>query len=284
MAVDIFSNLRPDGKTMALETLKNKIKQYSSDGTYQDLEDFISDNPDLETFQNHTKLNNILRKVWGYQITDEEYLAVLEQLKKEVLEKRQINLEKVKTVEANGKEITTFQSGEETMVLDNSYAQKSLKEQLPDLQAEHKQFQEKGEENIESMMEYMQAEVKPEFGFTDISDIDSNTLSTQEQENLAVATQYQEVNETPIKADLQNGLILQNGEIQTIERREDGIGIYQAEASQSDQEETKEEKPKVRTLQRLKQAGFSNALILAFLTGMVLGFIFLNMFVKTIIS
>ena len=78
MENDIFNKLRLDGKSLALKTIQNKIEQFISSGTYSDLEDFISDNPDLATFQNHTKLNNTLRKVWGYQITEQEYLEILE--------------------------------------------------------------------------------------------------------------------------------------------------------------------------------------------------------------
>ena len=156
MENDIFNKLRLDGKSLALKTIQNKIEQFISSGTYSDLEDFISDNPDLATFQNHTKLNNTLRKVWGYQITEQEYLEILEIMRKEMAARKQINTDKLDTVNANGKELTTYETAAGTMVLDNSYNGKDMQTQLEDLQNEHKQFQFDGEKNTDNMMNYMQ--------------------------------------------------------------------------------------------------------------------------------
>ncbi len=288
MEKDIFSKLRLDGKNLALKTIQNKIEQFISSGIYSDLEDFISDNPDLATFQAHTKLNNTLRKVWGYQITEEEYLEILEVMKKEVVERKQIDLDKLNTVNANGKELTTYETAEGTMVLDNSYNGKSMDSQLENLQAAHKQFQTGGENNIDAMMNYMQKEVKPEMNFTDISSLSSNSdLNKDESKNLFAAEQFQNQTNAPVQVDLQNGLIMQDGNISTIEERDNGIGIYSAETVQSDtntdQNENTLEKPKVHTLKMFKQAGFSDALILAFIVGMFLGFLFLSTYAKAIL-
>lgn len=287
MDKDIFSKLRLDGKTLALKTIQNKIEQFISSGTYNDLEDFISDNPDLTTFQNHTKLNNTLKKVWGYQITDQEYLEILEVMKKEVAERKQISLDKLSTVNANGKELTTYETANGTMVLDNSYNGKSMDSQLQSLQAEHKQFQVGGEKNTDAMMSYMQEEVKPEMGFVDISDVSTNKLNADENKNLFAATQFQRETNAPIQVDLQNGLVMQDGNISTIEERDNGIGVYSTDttsiAPKEDEQNNTLEKPKVHTLKMFQQAGFSDALILAFIVGMFLGFLFLSTYAKTIL-
>ncbi len=284
MKNDLLAGLRGDGKNLALKTVKNKIEQFISSGIYNDLEEFISDNPDLETFQSHTKLNNTLRKVWGYQITDQEYQEILETLKKELADRKKIDMEKVQTIHANGKKLTTYQSDEGTMVLDNSYNGKDMEKQLTELQDQHKQFQIGGEKNVNAMMGYMQEEIKPEVGFVDISSIPTNNLSESEKMNLHVATNFQRETGTPIQADLSNGLIMRDGNISTIEKRDYGMGVFSTEnVNQPTQEIEQKEKPKVRTLQMLKQTGFSNALILAFITGVFLGFIFLSTYAKTIL-
>ncbi len=287
MEKDIFSKLRLDGKTLALKTIQNKIEQFISSGTYTDLEDFISDNPDLATFQNHTKLNNTLRKVWGYQITEQEYLEILDVMKKEVAERKQIDLDKLTTVNANGKELTTYESTNGMMVLDNSYSGKSMNSQLENLQTQHKQFQIGGEKNTEAMMGYMQEEVKPEMGFVDISSVSTNNLTHDENQNLFVAEQFQNQVSAPIQVDLQNGLIMQQGNISTIEERNNGFGVYGAETINAEPREEEIEntleKPKVHTLKRFQQAGFSDALILAFIVGMFLGFLFLSTYAKAML-
>lgn len=282
---DIFNRLHLDGKNLAFKTIQNKIEHFISAGIYNDLEDFISDNPDLSTFQNHTKLNNTLRKVWGYQITDQEYEEILEVLRKKVAAQKEIKTENIQTVQAKGKELATYETENGMMVLDNSYAEKTIEQQLPELQQQHKQFQVEGEKNTEAMMNFMKEEIKPEVEFVDISSLNKDNLSAEEEKNLVVATQFQAQNDTPIQVNLRDGLILQDGNIKTIEERQNEIGVYNAKTTQT--EETKEdgsgEKPKVRTLQMFKQAGFSNALILAFITGVFLGFIFLNSYIRVIL-
>lgn len=289
MATNVFNSLRLDGRNLATKTIKNKIEQFISSGIYHDLDEFISDNPDLSTFQAHTRLNNTLRKVWGYQITEKEYLDILEELRKELEERMKIDMDRVKTVNANGKEVTTFESTDgTTMVLDNSYAKKSMEEQLPELQQEHKQFQEGGEENIDAMMDYMQEEVKPEVGFQSVADASKGELSTEEKTNLAVAASYDKQTEGDIQVDVSNGLIMSDGDIKTIEEREDGYGVFSTEEVGSPEEASEKEKQnivgekakqKVLSLNSFKQAGFSNAFILAFIVGFCLGIIALNMII-----
>ena len=287
MATDVFNSLRLNGKTLAEQTIKNKIEQFISSGIYHDLDEFISDNPDLSTFQTHTRLNNTLRKVWGYQITDQEYLDILDELKQELADRKKIDMDNVKTVNANGKEITTYESANGTMVLDNSYAKKSMEEQLPELQKEHEQFQTGGEENIDAMMNYMQEEIKPEVEFESTDKADSENLSDEEKKNVAVAKTYEEQSGQDVQVDVDNGLIMSDGEIQTIEKRDDGYEVYSTEevGEKKEEEETKEKvadekaKQKVLTLNTFKQAGFSNAFILAFIVGFCLGIVALSIII-----
>ena len=80
---------------------------------------------------------------------------------------------------------------------------------------------------------------------------------------------------------------MQDGNIHTIEERETGLGVYSTESiSEEPKEEQAEntlEKPKVHTLKMFQQAGFSDALILAFIVGMFLGFLFLSTYAKAIL-
>ncbi len=284
MAEDVFSKFRLDGKTLALRTIKNKIEQFIASGTYHDLEDFISDNSNLEIFQNHTKLNNTLRKVWGYRITEEDYQEILSQLRQELAERKKIAMENVHTFHANGKEITTFQSENGNISFDNSYANQSMESQLEDLQAQHQEFQTGGENNIDAMMNYMEEEIKPSVEVEKIVDIDSSSLNQEEKQKLEVAKQFDKATEDAIQVDLDSGVIIHEDGVSTIEQRDGEFGVYSSEeqmAQEMEQEEMEmQPKTKVLTLGSKQQAGFSNALIIIFLTGLVIGFLMFMVFLR----
>lgn len=270
---------------LAIKTIKSKIESFISSGIYNDLDEFVKDNPDLKTFQEKTKLNNSLRRIWGYQVTDEDYQVLIVELKAELEEKMRIQKENLTTVQANGREITTFDNGDKQIVVDNSYSNKSIDEQLISLQEKYSRFRQNGNNNTEYMMEVMKEEIKPEPAFTNISDINTTNLTEDSAEIAAVAETYQKDSQDAIQVDLETGLIFEDGQIRTIEKRETGYGVFSPVSEEEIQEKSHEqEKVPQKTLQRktnpLKQAGFSDALILALLTGMVMGLAILNIYMK----
>lgn len=277
-------------KKLAIKTIKNKIESFISSGIYNDLDEFIKDNPDLKTFQEKTKLNNSLRRIWGYQITDEDYQTLIIELKIELEEKLRIQKENLTTVQANGKEITTFDTGSGHIIVDNSYSEKSIDDQLHQLQDKYSRFRQEDtptieNNNTENMMRYLQEEIKPEPSFTKVDDINQPNLSTDESEIATVAERYQKESEGVVQVDLDARLIFEDGQIRTVEKRDDGYGVFAPTTDEQFQDENfTQEKTPQKTLQKrtnpLKQAGFSDALILALLTGLLMGLAILNIYIK----
>lgn len=274
-----------EGKSLAIKTIKNKIESFISSGIYADLEEFIKDNPDLQTFQEKTKLNNSLRRIWGYRITDEDYQKLLSELKNELEEKMKIVKDNLTTVQVNGKEITTYQDDNRQIIVDNSYANKSVEDELPDLQQKYSKFRQSGVDNTSNMLQFMQEEIKPAPEFDDVSDLDRQSLSQQDTEIAKVAQSYQSTNDNIIQVDFENKLILDGDNILSIEKRDDGYGVFSPDETETELEKEKptENMSHQKTLQRnplRRQAGFSDAVILALLTGMLMGLAFLNIYIK----
>lgn len=274
-----------EGKSLAIKTIKNKIESFISSGIYADLEEFIKDNPDLQTFQEKTKLNNSLRRIWGYRITDEDYQKLLSELKNELEEKMKIVKDNLTTVQVNGKEITTYQDDNRQIIVDNSYAKKSVEDELPDLQQKYSKFRQNGVDNTSNMLQFMQEEIKPTPEFDGVSDLDQQSLSQQDAEIAKVAQSYQSTNDNIIQVDFENKLILDGDNILSIEKRDDGYGVFSPDETETELEKEKqiETISHQKTLQRnplRRQAGFSDAVILALLTGMLMGLAFLNIYIK----
>jgi hypothetical protein len=277
-----MENQKDSSKKLAIKTIKNKIGHFISSGIYSDLSEFISDNPNLAVFQDKTKLNNSLKKFWGYQITEEDYQLLLTELKAELEERLRIENEKITTTSVNGKEIVTYDDGDRKIIVDNSYASISLEEQLPGLQEKYARFRQGESTNTVEMMEFMQDEIKPAPTLNAVNDIDVTSLSSQEVEMAAAAKAYQDTTDNVVQVDLIQGIVEENGKIQSIEKRDDGYGVFSSDQQEDTKENTVAIKAPQKTLQRTpyKQAGFSDTLILALLTGMILGLLFINIYLK----
>ena len=219
MGNDIFNKFHLDGRSLALKTIQNKIEQLISSGIYNDLEDFIKDNPDLENFQNHTKLNNRLTKVWGYQIADTEYLALLEELRKKSTLNQQKKQVAIQTLPSEQKVVKNIESTN-TEKLQNIQRSEPIEHSLPVENQSYKQLPEQDDSIIQKSVVPEGISLGPIYNFDNVS--------------------------AQKKAEMD---------------------IF----------------PKQKTLQMRKQAGFSNALILAFITGVFLGIMFLSTCIKALL-
>lgn len=281
-------NMILEGKNLAIKTIKNKIEGFISSGIYVDLDEFINDNPDLNTFQEKTKLNNSLRRIWGYQITDEDYQNLISELKKELEEKMKIVKDNLTTVEVNGKEITTYNDDNRKVIVDNSYSNRSIEDELPILQQKYSKFRNDGINNTANMMEFMRDEIKPSPGFEEVSSLSTENLPSHDTPIAQVAQDYQISHDNNnIQVDFENRLILDGDDVLSIEKRDDGYGVFAPENNEMDLEQTNDSKEKVhqKTIQKNplhRQAGFSNIIVLALLAGMLMGVVLLNVYIKII--
>lgn len=278
---------------LARLAIKNKIKNFITPDLYRDLDAFIKDNPTFEDFKRRAKFNDSYKRAlnWGSDnISEEEYQQIISELKAELEEKMALQKERISTVTANGKEVSTFQKDDGSIIsVDNSYGKKPITEQLEEIQSKYSRFRQGEATNTEEIMEYMEDEVKPENDFQDVSTISTASLNNDETEMAAVAQSYQASTDGEVSIDFANKLLLDDGQVLEMEKTENGYTIGAAEAVEGQPEPVMEEAPtlekaKQKTLTRkpFQQAGFSSAVLLALIAGMFMGLILLNLYIKTI--
>jgi len=272
-------------QNLALLTAKNKIKEYMKEKGYLSLDEFIKENPDLKTFQEKTKFNSSIRRVWGLHVTEDDYSLVLEELQREFEEKARIEKERISTVNVNGNTITTYDGEKGKIVVDDSYAKKPMDVQLEELRERYSkrfsvQDDEQATNNTEEMMEFMRDEIKLEPEFTDISEVSGETLSGKDSDVAEVAKTYQENTDNVIQVDFERGLIMDDEQILSIEEREDGYGVFSPDEVESEEKNKAPQKKLTKNKTNMKQAGFSSAVALALLSGLFMGLAFLNVYLK----
>ena len=262
---------------LVVAAVKNKIKSFITPDLYRDLEDFIKDNPTFEEFKKRAKFNEAYRRAlnWdAHNLTEEEYQQILEDLRAELENKMKIEKDKISTVSANGKEVATYQKDDGTVIaVDNSYSDKSIQEQLDEIQDKYSRFRTNGETNTDEIMAFVQNEVKPEATFQSTDAIDTTTLNSDDSQIVAAAQAYQDTTDEPISVNLDDGLILDQGQVLEVKPIDGEMQIIAADEIDEDQKKTKKTKAKQKVLKRetLKEAGFSDAILISLLSGMLLG-------------
>jgi len=240
-----------DRNRLAKLTIQNKIETYIATGKYSSLEEFVSKHPDLKTFQQTAQLKTTMT-AFGVNLTEEIYQDVLASMKPK---QPQIE-EQLTTSDVDGKEIVTYKSENTTIVVDDSYNNKPMIDQLADLQEKYSSFRDPN--SAEEMMEYMRDDIKPEPVFSPIISIDKSLLNSQEQQAIQIAEALAQESTDSVQIDLDRNLLIHQGNIISVE--EDEIA-------------------KQKTLKQplLQQAGISSTVVLALLTGVFMGLTFLTL-------
>ena len=268
-----------DGKQLAYIAMKNKIQAVISSGIYKDLDEFFADTPDFATFQIRSHMNNTIRRACNFQLDEEDYQQIIIELRAELEEKLRIDHDNITTVNVNGQEIATYKDDDKIIVINNTYADKSVDAQLGDLQDKYVKFREP--DATMDMMKYLQDEIKPVPEFTTLPNVDTSSLSSDEQEVAEVAEAYQKESEGIIKVDFANRLLMDgDGQVLPIEERDGTYDVYTPDTVESNEvSKTKgAQKRKVKPKPHLKQAGISSAIAMALLSGLFMGIIFLSLF------
>lgn len=268
---------------LAKLALKNKIKSFITPDLYRDLDDFIKDNPTFEDFKKRAKFNYSFKRALNldtHDITEEDYQQILADLKQELEEKMKIEKDKISTVQVKGKEIATYTNSDGSVItVDNSYTDKSISEQLDELQQKYSRFRQNSKTNTDELMEHVQEEIKPEPSFQTVATISDDSLSGNDSEMARVAQEYQATVNNEVSVNLDEGLILDSGNVLSIEESDNGYAVVAPEQS-SEVVENTPVKAKQKTLrkQNLKQAGFSDVIMLALLSGALLALIIVNIY------
>ena len=275
---------------LATIAIRSKIESLIIKGEYNGLLDFIATNPDLATFEQNNQFCDMITRTCRFRLDEDSYQHIMASLKAELEASMRIESERIETVkDANGKEIVKYHGDDGTVIIDNSYSDTPLEDQLSDTQLIAMQDKYRGLQppTTEELMAGMMGTKKIEIEATDITTLNVGALSGSEQELATVAKAVHEQGDNVVQVDFENNNLIvgDSAQVVTVQKDDEGaLALHTAEQIGTNTEDIAEKekaKTKVKTMDQprlLDEAGISTAIIMALLTGLFIGLIFLNLF------
>ncbi len=210
---------RKYGKAFAKQSIEMYIRQQN----FSSVEEFFKKNPDIATFEANSQLLGIIRTHGYYILNDEEYKEIIEELRQEEQERKKLNTENLNSTIVNGHEIVTYtdENGEQITV-DNTVSNRDMKDQMRDVQNNHEQFRQQGNNNTLNLMNYMKDNIKITPDVVQSNSIDSDSEDTELREVAIAAKKFENEIGHHIDIDLNSKIIYDNGIIYSIEKHSDG--------------------------------------------------------------
>lgn len=212
--------------------ISRKIMDLLNKNKYDDLEEFITKNGNYQDFLKKNGMQTVI-KHFGNALREEDYVKILENLRVLTKTKKDFAKENIETTNIGDKEITTFKGEDRTYFIDNSRTDKSVEDQMKDLQPTQQDFQTPDQKkNTENMFKELERR-KEGLTLNYLHEINYDLLNDEEKLLFQVANYYQQNIEGVIKIDLKKGIMVDeqdniikieknNGEFSII-KDEDGI-------------------------------------------------------------
>lgn len=202
------------------KAIATKIMDLLNKNKYDNLDDFINKNSDYSDFLKNNSMENVV-KHFGNTLNQDDYSQIIKNLQKLTKEKMSIDTDNIKNITINGKEYTTFNGSKKDIYLDNSLNDKSIENQLKDLQDKSERFQTSNPtENTERLMTELASTKKQNLKFEDIDYVNYDQLTDEEKKLYWVAKSHEESSGEEVKIDFDNKLIAdEDNDISLIEKR-----------------------------------------------------------------
>ena len=231
------------GKGFARQCLESIMKQNKID-TVEELEKKFKTWDEVRQackYKEHKYANRIGNH--GITMNDELYKQIIEILREKEKKAKELQPE-VKTVNVNGKEISTVTDTKtgESKVFNNSYSNNSIEEQMKEVQDNHAQFQDLKENNTIGVMNYMEDNIKITPETTNSSDIKEENLNNEEKELERTVKIFEMDIGHPVKVDFEGKIIYDNDDIYTIEKRD---GEYQVISQETNEKKNENKGPQL---------------------------------------
>ena len=186
----------------------NKIIDLLNKKKYDNIYDFISKN---HTYQNFLKNNNLVTVVkhFGNTLSEEDFIKIQNELVKITELKKSTDKKEIKTTNIDDKEFVTYNGIDKNFYLDNSYSSLSIEREMEEMQKTQNEFQTiDTKKNTQNIMEELKNEKKQSLNFKYIHEFNIDNLSKEEKELFYTISNYQLNNPTPIRVDLERGLLI----------------------------------------------------------------------------
>lgn len=212
--------------------ISRKIMDLLNKNKFDSLEEFITKNSNYQDFLKSNSMQTVI-KHFGNTLIEGDYAKIIENLR--ILSKTKQEFEKnnIKTTNIDNKEFNTFKGENRSYYIDNSNSDKSIEQQMKDLQSTQEDFQtsdiNKNTENLFSELEQKKETLNP----IPLSSVNYNELTDKEKEIFQVAYDYQQSNNSNIRIDINKEIIVdeednimkiskENGEIKIV-KDENGL-------------------------------------------------------------
>lgn len=217
---------------------KQSIEMYIRQQRFNSIEEFIKQNPDVATFEQNSKLLNIIRTHGYFVLDDDVYKEIIEELRQEEQEKNNLNTDNLSTTMVNGHEIVTYtDENGETITVDNTVTNRDMKDQMQDVQREHRQFQQKDPNNTTNIMNYMKDNIKITPDTKESNSIDLDSESEDLREIALAAKAFENEIGHHVDIDLNSKIIYDNSIVYMIEKRDDGYKVIKQDTKVAEKKE-----------------------------------------------
>ncbi len=216
-----------------------KVMDLLNKNKYDSLEEFISKNTNYQNFLKNNRMENVV-KHFGNTLTEEDYTRILENMRVLTKTKQDFEKENIKTTKIDNKEYNSFKGDDKSYFIDNSDKNKSIEEQMKDLQSERESFQTSNiRENTENMFKELESR-DDGFNLNYLSEINYDMLNNEEKELYGIALMYQQDKSDPIRVDLNKGIIVDKDNNIAKIQKENGEFIIKGDENTKENENVQE--------------------------------------------
>lgn len=174
---------------------------------YDNIDEFIVKNNNYQHFLKYHNCNNVV-KHWSPQLTEQEYVNILNSIKKMTLLKQDFEKENIKTTKIDDNEYNSFKGEDKTYIIDNSNSDSTIEEQMKKIQDTSTNFQVSDmKQNTENMFKELESR-KNSFDLKYLHEINTQALNNEEKNLFEIADNYQKNSNQVIKVDLKKAVMV----------------------------------------------------------------------------
>lgn len=236
--------------------IARKIMDLLNKNKYDNLEEFITKNPNYQDFLKKNDMQTVV-KHFGNTLKEEDYVKILENLR--ILTKTKQNFEQdaIKTTNINNKQFNSLEGEDKTYFIVNSQEDKSIEEQMKDLQPTEQDFQTSDiNKNTENMFKELERK-KDVLNLSYLHEINYELLTNEEEILFHVANNYQQTSKEIVRIDLKKGIIVdEENNIMKIEKKNGVFSVIKEEDGV--EKEEVQQKSYQKTLTPSKNTIYSN--------------------------
>lgn len=201
-----------------------KIMDLLNKNKYDNLEEFIKRTNSYQDFLKNNNMTNVV-KHFGNTLNEEDFTRILESLKILTNTKQDFEKDNIKTTNIEDKQFVSYEGQDKTYFIDNSRIDKSIEDQMKDLQSAQQNFQTSDmKQNTENMFKDLEQNKKEGLKLQYLNEINFDLLNNEQKELFQAANNYQQTIQGIIRVDIEKGIMVD--EENTIMKIENENGEY----------------------------------------------------------